>query len=402
LSDLFRLADEHPPDGGVILFNLKLSRSLLAVFSVGALSGAALAQYSSQPSTNLPSHMPTETRRPVSISGQVVLEDGTPSREPVEILRVCGSMVRREVYTDAKGKFSIVLDENSTNKTFQGASEGGGTGDFGAQLGNRVSTTTRTQLWGCEIRAALPGYTSSAVSLQGRDFSVPVTIAPIVLRRSTGAEANLFSAVSAKAPEDARKEFEKGRDDFLKKKYSDADKHLAKAIDLYPQYSSAMELRGRTQRLLKQDPEAEKSFLAAINVDEKFVPPYIQLAGLNAGQSRWDNVLLLTGKVIEFDPMSYPDAYFLNAFAHFNLKEMAEAEATAKKAVEIDKDHRFPRAELLLGKILQSKGENVAAAEHFRNYVKMEPTSPEIKTINEFLAKVQQDSATANAAPKSN
>src|SRR5690242_6521756 len=68
LSDLFRLADEHPPDGGVILFNLKLSRSLLAVFSVGALSGAALAQYSSQPSTNLPSHMPTETRRPVSIS----------------------------------------------------------------------------------------------------------------------------------------------------------------------------------------------------------------------------------------------------------------------------------------------------------------------------------------------
>jgi TolA-binding protein len=378
---------------------------LRTVVTVISLSGAALAQYSSQPSTNLPSSMPTETRRPASISGQVVLEDGTPAREPVEIIRVCGSMVRRETSSNEKGKYSIILDENSTNKTLQGASEGGGTADFGARLGDRISTTTRTQLWGCEIRAALPGFTSSAVSLQGRDFSLPVTLPPIVLRRSTGVEGNsigAISAINARAPEDARKEFEKGREEFLKKKYSDADKHLAKAIQLYPQYSMAMDLRGRTQRLLKQDPEAERSFLAAINVDEKFIPPYIQLAGLNASQARWDNVLLLTGKVIEFDPINYPDAYFLNAFAHFNRKEMAEAEASAKKAVEIDKQHHFPRAELLLGRILQAKGDNVAAAEHMRNYLKLEPTSSEAKSINEFLAKVEQENTNAKATPKAN
>jgi tetratricopeptide (TPR) repeat protein len=344
--------------------------------------------------------MPTETRRPASISGQVVLEDGTPSREPVEILRVCGNMVRRETYSNEKGKFTIILDENSTSKTLQGASEGGGTAEFGAQIGNRISTTTRTQLWGCEIRAALPGFTSSSVSLQGRDFSMPVTIPPIVLRRSRGVEGNIINAISAKAPEDARKEFEKGREEFLKKKYSDADKHLARAIHLYPQYSTAMDLRGRAQRLMKQDAEAEKSFLAAINVDEKFIPPYIQLAGLNASQARWDNVLLLGGKVIEFDPFNYPDAYFLKAFAHFNLKQMAEAETNAKKAVEIDKEHRFPRAELLLGRILQAKGDNVAAAEHLRNYLKLEPTSSEVKSINEFLAKVEQENANAKATTK--
>jgi len=397
---------QHIGQLGVVLINLRMSRSLLTVVTAVSLSGVGLAQNTGQPSiANRPSYMPTETRRPVSISGQVVLEDGTPAREPVEILRVCGKMVRRETSSNEKGKFSIILDENSTNRTFQGASEGGGTSDFGAQLGGRISTTTRTQLWDCEIRASLPGFTSSAVSLQGRDFSMPITLPPIVLRRSSGVDGNIISAISAssmKAPEDARKEFEKGREEFLKKNYSDADKHLAKAIQLYPQYTIAMDLRGRTQRLMKQDPEAEKSFLAAINADEKFIPPYIQLAGLNASQARWDNVLLLSGKIIELDPSNYPDAYFLKAFAHFNLKQMAEAETNSKKAVEIDKEHHFPRAELLLGRILQANGDNVAAAEHLRNYLKFEPTSSEAKSINEFLTKVDQENASAKATPKAN
>jgi Tfp pilus assembly protein PilF len=384
------------------MFSLMHSRLLLTVVLAFSLSIAALGQISAQPSTNLPNQMPTELNRPVSINGQVVLEDGTPMSETVAILRVCGSMVHRETTTDSKGKFSVILSDTNTNGTLQGASEGGGTTEFGARVGGQVSQTTRTQLWGCEIRATLPGYISSSVSLAGRDFSAPLHIGKIVLHRVSGGEGNSFSVISAKAPDNAKKEFQKGRDDFSKKKYADADKHLAKAVELYPQYASAWDLRGREQHLQGQDEEAQKSFLAAIAADEKYIPPYIQLAGLNAARGNWPEVLRLSSKVVALDPISYPDAHFLNAIAHYNLKQLPEAESSAQRAVEIDKEHRFPRAELLLAKIQQSRGEDVAAAGHFRNYMKMEPSSPEIPGIKDYLAKFDEQNAAAKANPKSN
>src|ERR1700742_850799 len=102
------------------------------------------AQISAQPPTNRPSDLPTETRRPVSISGAVVLEDGSPLSEPVQIQRVCGNIVHGENYSDSRGKYTIWMNEDS-GIGFQQASEGGGNGTMGAQLGGRSSQTTRTQ-----------------------------------------------------------------------------------------------------------------------------------------------------------------------------------------------------------------------------------------------------------------
>src|SRR5258706_15724058 len=96
--------------------------SLVTIVLSCSLSVGALAQISAQPSTNLPSQMPTELNRPVSINGQVVLENGTPISETVVILRVCGSLVHRETTTGPNGKFSVILSDTNTNGTLQGAS----------------------------------------------------------------------------------------------------------------------------------------------------------------------------------------------------------------------------------------------------------------------------------------
>jgi tetratricopeptide (TPR) repeat protein len=376
--------------------NLKV-RSYLLTLAIFGLSMSGVAQYSAQPSTNLPSQMPSETNRPVSITGQVVLEGGTPLSEPAAILRVCGSMVHREVVTASDGKFTVILNDTNANGTLQGASEGGGTNEFGARLGGgQVSQTTRTQLWGCELRASLAGYVSSSVSLAGKDFSTPINIGPIVLRKSGGGDSALsISAISAKAPEDAKKEYAKGLDEFSKKKYPEAEKHLAKAVEIYPQYAMAWDLRGREQRMQQLNKSAEDSFLAAIKADEKFIPPYLQLAGLYAANGLWEDTLRPAGKVIEIDPVHYPDAYFLNALALYNLQQLEPAETSARKAIESDKEHRYPRAELLLGWILQAKGDKPGAAEHYRAYLKLEPTTAEAPKIKAFLA-------TANEKPKAN
>jgi tetratricopeptide (TPR) repeat protein len=282
------------------------------------------------------------------------------------------------------------------NNTFQDASESGG---FTGRTG--VNSINPRTLWNCEIRAVLPGYTSSSVILAGRDFNGNPDIGTITLSRAGGGgEGDSISVISLKAPDKARREFEKGREDFSNKKYENSEKHLAKAVELYPQYALAWELRGQEQERQKQDEEASKSYQTAINADPKFVPPYIRLALLEASKANWPEVARLTQRAIELDPVSYPDAHFLNGAAHFNLKHYPEAEKSAFKAVELDKEHRFPRSELLLGTILQVKGQNAAAADHLRTYLKLEPNSPEATRVQTFLAKLDQQNASAQPQPK--
>jgi tetratricopeptide (TPR) repeat protein len=206
--------------------------------------------------------------------------------------------------------------------------------------------------------------------------------------------------VSLRAPDNAKREYEKARNDYDNKKYENAEKHLAKALEIYPQYAIAWELRGQGQEHQKQDEDATKSYQAAISADEKFISPYIHLAVLDASKGNWPEVVSLTERAIKLDPISYPDAYFLNGAAHYNLKQYPEAEKSASKAVELDKEHRFARAELLLGSILQVKGDHAAAAEHMRMFLKMDPNSPEAPKIQTYLAKVDQQNASAKPAPQ--
>jgi tetratricopeptide (TPR) repeat protein len=315
----------------------------------------------------------------------VLLESGLPLGKPVEILRVCGTRAASAALTDAMGKFSFVITTGGGPTT--SASEGGGTPDFGVQVGAGLSGFNRTSLWGCAIRAAYPGYISTSASLQGKDFSTPVDIGKIVLRK-VGDDTAAESETTAKAPDAARKEFEKGLEDSSKNDHVSAERHLAKAVEIYPSFAIAWNLLGRNQRMLKQDKEAEKSFLAAIKADDKYVFPYMQLAGINAGWGAWPNVLVMTNKVIEIDPTGHPDAYFLNAFGHFNQKELPEAETNARKAVELDKTHQFPRAALLLGDVLKDKGDDKGAAEQYSNYLKLEPNSQQAGRLKDFIAKV--------------
>src|SRR5690348_10513298 len=117
------------------MFRPRVIQFLLAG-SISLWSLPVRAQISAQPTTNLPSNLPTETNRPVTINGRIVLDDGTPLSEPVEVQRVCGNIVHGEVYSDSRGNFEILLDDKS-NPSFQSASEGGGASMMGADMGSR-------------------------------------------------------------------------------------------------------------------------------------------------------------------------------------------------------------------------------------------------------------------------
>lgn len=343
-----------------------------------------------RPNIPNPNDFPSmDANRPIYLRGKVILDQGGEVAEPVAIQRVCGATVRREGYSDMHGNFSIMVGDTSV---LQDASEAG----YANVMSSRQRPVTTRQLWGCEIRAMLPGYSSTAISLAGRDFGDMSSLGNIVLHRlGGGGEGNSISVTSLKAPDKAKNEYRKALESYEKQKFEDADKHLAKALEIYPQYASAWELRGREQQHQKMDADAIKSYEAAISADDKFVQPYIRLASVYSAKGDWSSVVKYTERAIQLDPSSYPDAYLLNGAAHYNLKQFDEAERSATKAVNLDREHRFPRSELLLGSLFQMRGNPEAAATHFRAFLKLEPNAPEAGKINDFLTKYDQQTASA-------
>ncbi|MBC7924477.1 MAG: hypothetical protein H7039_02370, partial [Bryobacteraceae bacterium] len=70
-----------------------------------------------------------EMQRTFFFSGKVMMDDGTPPPEPVQIERVCNGVARPEQWTDSKGRFSFQLGQN--NAMLADASTSTGDGIFG-------------------------------------------------------------------------------------------------------------------------------------------------------------------------------------------------------------------------------------------------------------------------------
>lgn len=363
--------------------------------------------------TTTPGRFPTQPRedpnqrfpdfnqnRPIFIQGKVMLDDGTPPSEPIVIQRVCnGRNAVNEGYTDSKGHFSFELgrnqavmqDASSSNDDFGtgplGSSQGGaagrmgGGGAFGRQQG-----ISEQQLMGCEIRAQLPGYRSEAIQLAGRRSLDNPNIGTIILRRMANVQGLTTSATSLMAPKEAKKAYEKGHKLAMNKKNAEAQKELEAAVAAYPKYASAWYELGLVREIQNQTDPAMEAYEKAIEADSKFIKPYLQIAGIQARAQKWQETADTTEKAIKLNPYDFPNAYFYNAVANFNLQKVDEAEKSAREGVKLDTGKKMPKLMHVLGVILAQKDDLPGAAENLKSYLKFAPTDAGAK---DQLAKVE-------------
>ena len=125
---------------------------------------------------------------------------------------------------------------------------------------------------------------------------------------------------SANAPKDAKKLFEKGQDLNKKSKFPEAEASLLKAVELYPKYAVAWYELGLAYQQQKKKDEAAKAFEQAIEADAKFVKPHLDLLQMAVGQRDWNLIASRSDTVLKLNPFNYPMVWFVNAAAHYNLK----------------------------------------------------------------------------------
>jgi tetratricopeptide (TPR) repeat protein len=356
------------------------------------------------PNQNQQSNLP----QPLFVSGRVALEDGTAPPEPVIIETVCNGMPHGEGYTDTKGYFGIEL--GSRNNIVQDASEYNSASDMGiptpASPGANALTTgsipgaaandPERRYMGCDLQAKLVGYRSQQIPLTGRRPLDDPNIGTILLHRmSQGEDGQTISAVSLAAPKDAKKAYEKGMDALKKKKWDEAEKNFEKAVEVYPKYATAWYELGMLQMGQSKPDMASSYFKRALECDSKFLKPYLQMANLHMMAKRWQDLADVTEKTVKLDPFSYPQAYFFNSVANYNLHNFEAAEKSGLEAERLDTRHVFPRVLYLLGLVDIQKKEYEDASKRFKAYLKLEPTADDAATVRSQIEAIDKVTAAA-------
>lgn len=337
-----------------------------------------------------------DSARPIFISGRVVLNDGTPISEPIVIERVCGSRTYKEGYTDTRGYFSFQLGQNrsvlpdASTEGFSSPLSTSSASMGGLLNGGGNSDLSETALFQCELRAVLGGYRSDVVSLANRRYMDNPDVGALVLHNLANAPGLTTSATTALAPKEARKSYEKALEALKRSRPDDAQKELLKAVDLYPKFAAAWFDLGQVYERRDHLPEAREAYAKAIAADANFVNPHEHLYMLAAKDAKWQDVADATERVLRLNPYDFPGAYYMSAVANFQLKKFDAAEKSAREAAKINGAHAEPRANFVLGVILANKGDFPAAAESFRTFLKLDPTSPDKDRVQKMLGDVER------------
>jgi Tfp pilus assembly protein PilF len=392
--------------------------STLSIFATAqrTSSGGRTGGTSTPSSTNNSTRQPTfgvpntpTQRQVIYLSGTVLQPDGTPPPESVAIERVCNGQARKEGYTDSKGRFQIQLGQTYELQDVSETGDISGMGGMGGSrsaMGGSTGVDTRSLL-SCELRALLPGFRSSSVMIRPEGSFGEVQVGTIILERLGGkAEGTTISLTTMQAPGNARKEYEKAQKLLGKEDLKGAEKNLTKAIEIYPRFAAAWALLGTVHQSFNQLDEASKDYQQSINADPQYVNPYFGMAQIAARQQKWQDTLRLSDQVTKLDPLAFPDIYFFNAVASYNLTKFDQSEKNARKFLSLDTEHRRPMAALLLAELLSRKQDYAGAAQQAQNYLAMAPNAPDAEQVRAKLKKLQemsttsQESAQNGAAPQ--
>lgn len=353
---------------------------------------------------------PDFSTRPLYLSGKVAMEDGTPPPDTVMMQLVCRSTPHSIGRTDSKGSFSIDLNNRTAMLTMADASETGATSYGGAgPIGAPTNGTSASiaslngspspqgfmgrDLMGCDLQAALAGFRSDIVHLGARRSLDDPNVGVLILHRLNNVEGTTISATSALAPKDAKKALQKGQNALKKGKWEEAQKEFQKAVDIYPKYATAWWELGRVQEHQKDLDGARKSYAMSAEADSKFVNPYLEIAAIAAQQHNWQEVSDQTHKVLQLNPLDFPQAYYLNSLSNYYLKHLDLAEKSAREGLTHDAEHHFPKMNEVLGVLLAQRQDYAGAAAQLRQYLHYVPNGPDAELAKKQLAVYEKEAA---------
>jgi hypothetical protein len=194
----------------------------------------------------------------------------------------------------------------------------------------------------------------------------------------------------------ARNEYQQGCEALRKKKRGNAEKHFRKALHEYRKYAAAWVTLGQVLAAQQRPAEARNACLQASVVEPSYVAAYLCLADIAARAHSWDEVLRSSGRALELDPSTNAVAYEYHAAANLNLRNLAAAEKSGLRAVQIDREHREPRVHFVLAQIYEAKGDSANEAVQLRDYLRYSDSAPDAAMVEQYLSDLERRTNTTH------
>jgi tetratricopeptide (TPR) repeat protein len=318
--------------------------------------------------------MASHQRGGISFMGKVAVDGEALPWDPILVTVACDGKARYNTQTDSKGAFVIQGDAQPSELSHQKQDP---------------SQSAASHLIGCQVHAALAGFTSTVITIANLNIMDNPDIGTIVLHADEHAAGSAVSATTASVSKDAIKKFDSARAKYSSKNLDGAQHDLEKAVQIDPKFAEAWYQLGKLQQSAKPQ-DALASFLKAVAADPQFVLPYGPIAELAAQQKNWTQVVDATTQYLKLDPSGTPQIWYFDAAGNLNTGNKAAAEESAKKSLAMDPQHLAPNDEQLLAVILAGHGDYATALDHLRNCLTYTPAGPNADLIKQQIAQLEK------------
>ena len=332
-------------------------RAFRGVFPVVTLLFIASLVYSVQP-------IAAEVY-PLIVKGKVTMPDGSPPPFTVGIERVCSDL--------------------------QGSAPGPVTDKKGEYLWRMDVDPLRTR--SCVIRATHTGYTSTSVDISGLSGYTSTTTTLDTLVISNGRSVDPYAIISndSSVPSRASGSWKAAMKALDNNNSAEAVTQMQAAVAAAPKFAVGWHALGVVQeRQLRKLAEARDAYEHAIEADPKMLPPYIALTRVCIKMKDWQCAAKNADALIKIDPKkTVTEIYLHQAVARYGLKDLDGAAASAQQAIQL----RINRAEYVLGRILEAKGDAAGAREHMSKYLELDKNPPDAEMIQVHLQNIGKPEA---------
>ncbi len=202
-----------------------------------------------------------------------------------------------------------------------------------------------------------------------------------------GSNGATVSLAQYKVPKKAREEFKKAESALNERKTDEAQKHLAKALEIHPEYADALTMRGIMNLEQKNYEAATADLDHAIKADPGYAMAYIAMGATFNMMQRFDEALRSLDRGVALAPQSW-QAYFELSKAEVGKSNYETAIRAADKAQELS-DGKYPLVHLLKAHALLALKQYDPAMGELQAFIDQAPKAPQAENARTTLEQVR-------------
>jgi tetratricopeptide (TPR) repeat protein len=194
------------------------------------------------------------------------------------------------------------------------------------------------------------------------------------------------SVIDARVPAEAQAELAKGRAALSEKKLKDALQHLAKAVQLYPDFFEAQYLLGTTFMDDRQLPEAENALRRALEIKPESAETLVSLGEVERREKHFTDAEKSLQEALKLDDKLW-QGHFTLARVYWEMGDILKAGPPTGRTLQLKPD--FAEAHLLAGHILFRVGQPERALTEYEEYLRLAPKGEFASQAREIVDKIK-------------